>query len=237
MYKGQTVTFDMDASWDGHRAVFALGDSANSTPAFAMVGVDASVVGTPTGSLAGGGLDCLQVVSTESAATLSFVTRESESEILWRLRELDAEGQVAFEASEPLPLADDTGFTGCPVVVEVPIGYAGAWTSLDGQGAIVTVTRAADIGAPPLLLELPEGVPGMLSGAIDEDFLLVHQAADETRSVTRLTRDGELTGTTYPFPGIVDFPDVPRVLRVQGNSFLLTYVTESARVIEQIECP
>lgn len=234
-YNGQLVMFDLETSHDGRRAVFSLANL--SEPAFALVGEDAAIIGTPMMPNPAPTQKCLEVVPTAEAATISSVTR-SASEVIWHLRELDAAGELAFEANLTLPLGTDDGFTGCPTVVPSPTGYAGAWDRNYGSWMIVSVERDSAADDPPDILEIPEDEPGLLLGVLGDEFLIMTGSGDGSAAVARRSRDGTPGGPGYPVPTAVSTPDaLPAVLGAHGSSFVLTYGTEAERIIEEVECP
>ncbi|WP_437535910.1 hypothetical protein WME79_15380 [Sorangium sp. So ce726] len=235
VYEGRTGVYDLATSRDGRRAVFALG-SLFGGPGFAAIGEDGVLVGTAHELDLG--TECLDVVPTETAAVVSFTSGHSNSEVVWFLRELDAYGNIAFERDLTLPLGTDRGFTGCPTLVEGPAGFVGQWRSLEGQRVLVTVNRDSEETSPPALLELPEGTRGGLIGILGEELLFVGTLADQTNAMMRLGQDGRPGGPTYPLP---NWPTLTgstfEVLGVEGRSWYMTYPSESARIIERVDCP
>ena len=238
VYDTRTTEFDFQASRDGQRAVFVVGDPG--LPGFAEIGLGGAIVGTPVAQGVGGAGKCSQVVPTDEAGAVSYVTTVDESELIWHLRELDADGEVALEADTTLPLGTENGFSGgCPIVVLGPSLYVGAWGRNDAPYVIASIPREGAGGGEPDLLELPKEPPSLLSGVLEDELLLLTQAAGESISLTRLTKDGAPGGPGYALPDTVvsTLEVLPRVVDVVGHSIFLTYGTESARVIEEVDCP
>jgi hypothetical protein len=237
-----TTRVAMKGSRDGARALFVLGNIDAAELQAIEMGVDAAVVApVSTMDLAAARWDCLTVVPTHEAGAISAVTRtDSGTEVVWHLRELDAEASTVLDRSVTVPVGDALGYTGCPTVVESAQGYAAQWVNTDAQSVVAKVLRATSPGTTPELLRLDRS-PGVLAGGVGTELLFQGQVDDEHQGFARLAADGASGGppiTLPPLPAstLEHRRAPPSVLSVEGSSLYLTYELEAARVFEELSC-
>jgi hypothetical protein len=185
--------------------------------------------------------ECLSVVPTDEAGAISVVARtESASEVVWSVRELDAEANVRFETSARIPAGDALGYAGCPAVIESPEGFHAQWVSDDGAAVTATLARDAGAGAPAALSVA--GVnPGALQAVYQGKFLFRATLDDGQRGFVRLNQDGESAGPPIVLPALPESTlehrrALPSVLRVKAGKLDVSYELESSRVFEQLDC-
>lgn|GEM_PF-2152680 len=235
-WDGRTVRHSLATSLDGRRTLFTLGN-IDGGAGVAALGQDATVVGTPLRLNLGYRDNCSLVVPTEEGGLMSLVWHESDTQVVWQLRELDGDGVVVFERDIPLSMGSDLEFDGCPTIVVGPTDYFGTWTRLYGKTMLTTVARDSSADDPPDVLELPEDSPREFQGLLGDELLFIGPEPDGTYSVKRLALDGAPGGPGYPVPPFVPGGQTaPKVFAAQGRSFFLSYGTESTLTIEEVEC-
>jgi hypothetical protein len=233
----------MRASRDGRRALFALGNI--DTPGFQAVEIEegaALVAPASTLALSGTPWDCLAVVATDEAAALSTVVKpEAGNEVVWQLRELDADANTVLETSATVPVGDALGYTDCPTVIESPDGYHAQWVNLDNGATLATLRRDAEPGTPPELVSL-DTTPGVLVGALRDELLFLARIDDDHQGFVRWVRAGVPVAPPVVLPMLPESTSerrrlAPKLLSVEGSSLFVSYELESVRVIEEISCP
>ncbi len=236
-----TTRADLQASRNAERALFVLGNI--DTPSLEMVEIapSATLVAPPaTMPLPGTPWDCVSVIPTDTAAAVSAVTKlDGETGVVWSVRELDAEANVVFETSAPVPVGEALGFVDCPAVVESPEGFHAQWVGTNGDSVVATVARAAEAGSAELLTL--DASPGALAGVLHGDFVFRSTLGGERQGFMRLDRQGDPGGPGITLPALPpSTPErrraAPQLLSVEESSLTLSYELESARVFEQWSC-
>jgi hypothetical protein len=185
--------------------------------------------------------DCLTVVPTDEAGAISVVARsESGTEVVWWVRELDAQSDVRFETSVLVPAGGALGYADCPTLVESPEGFHAQWVRADEASVIATVARDSGPGAAPVLFESAAS-PGSLQGILHGDFLFRASPGAARQGFVRLNREGEPAGSPIALPEIPESTleqrrALPSVIEVKGAVVALSYELESARVFEELDC-
>ena len=238
-----TTRSDLKSSRDANRALFALGNiDMPALPALAIAAGAALVAPTTSMTLPALPWDCLAVVPTETAGALSVVSRpDSGTEVVWSLRELDADANIVFEASVSVPVGVALGYGDCPTVVESPAGFHAQWTNTNAASIVATIARSAEPTTAPELLSF-ETSPGSLAAVLHEQFLFLAELADQQVGFVRLDHDGAAGGPNLVLPPLPAATDAqrratPQVLRVDGSSVDVSYELEAARVFERLDCP
>lgn len=238
-----TTRVAMKGSRDATRALFVLGNIDAPELQAIELGADATVVApASTMTLLSSNWDCLSVVPTSEAGAISAVTRtETGTEVVWHLRELDAEASTVLDTSVTVPVGDALGYADCPTVVESPHGYTAQWVNVDDESLVATVSRRAESGAAPELVRFDVS-PGLLAAVVGTELLFQGMVDDERPGFTRFTGDGAPGGPPITLPALPESTlehrrAPPKVLSVEGASLYLTYELESTRVLEELRCP
>jgi len=237
-----TTRIVMRASRDGTRALFVLGNIDTTELQTIEVGTDATVV-APEGTLtlSSAYWDCLSVIPTSEAGAISAVAKtESATELIWHLRELDAEANTVLDRSVTIPVNDALGYVDCPTIVESPEGYAAQWVSTAGESLVAMVNRDAAPEASPGLVRF-DASPGLLAGVVDGELFFQGFVDDEHRGFVRIKEDGRPGGPPITLPALPESTiqhrrALPTVLSVEGAALYLSYELESTRVFEEIRC-
>jgi hypothetical protein len=238
-----TTRAALESSRAATRATFALGNIDMATIEAVVLAEQATLVAPPqTLMLPDGAWDCLSVVPTDEAGAISAVTQPaSGTEVVWSVWELDAQANVLFTTSVEVPVGTTLGYSGCPRVIESPLGFHAQWLNSAGASVIASVARSDGTGAPPDVLSL-DASPGSLEAVLHDDFLFQASLADDQQSFIRVTRDGAASGPTITLPALPvstleERRAAPQVLGLRAAAVNISYELETTRVFEELDCP
>lgn len=238
-----TTRADLRSSRDAERALFVLGNIDMPSLEAVEIAAGATLVAPPaTMPLPGPAWDCASVIPTDAAGALSAVTAlDGGADVVWSVRELDAEANVIFEASATLPAGAARGFADCPRLLESPEGFHAQWVGTSGDAVVATLARGAPTESGAAVLELDPN-PGALAGVLHGDFVFLAPLDAARRAFVRVDRAGDPGGPGVTLPVLpASTPErrraEPQALRTAGSALSLSYELESTRVFEQWSCP
>jgi hypothetical protein len=236
----QTIS-ELASSKNGERAVFAAGNGGGSVNV-AELGPNAELA-APVSTMAppSGGWDCLNVVPTKQAGAVSIVAGGlTEADSVWLLRELDADGNTVLEVNATVPAGAGLGYTGCPMLVESPVGFHAIWNATGKESIMATALRESASGTPPTITTFPV-IAGSLVGGRSDMLVFLVQLEDDRLGFRGIDREGNDVAKLYVLPPLPlrtsEHPRTfPMLLSVEGSSLYVSYELETTRAIEQVVC-